>query len=155
MIALTDMDEENLIISMYAAYRGVQRVITKINRLEYASVIRQAGIDRVISPKYIAANEIVRYVRSMESLGGGDIKTLYRIIGQQAEMLEFVATPLTRHLGVPLSELPLKDNTLITTIVRGDDVFIPKGKDCLREGDRVILITALGGLEDLNHIYKE
>ncbi|NLT98105.1 MAG: Trk system potassium transporter TrkA, partial [Christensenellaceae bacterium] len=60
MIALTDMDEENLIISMYAAYRGVQRVITKINRLEYASVIRQAGIDRVISPKYIAANEIVR-----------------------------------------------------------------------------------------------
>jgi len=155
MIALTDMDEENLIISMYAAYRGVPRVIAKINRLEYASVIRNAGIDRVISPKYIAVNDIVRYVRSMESLGGGDIKTLYRIIGQQAEILEFVATPLTRHLGVPLSELPLKDNVLITTIVRGDNVFIPKGRDCIQKGDRVILITALGGMEDLNHIYKE
>ena len=70
-------------------------------------------------------------------------------------MLEFVATPLTRHLGVPLAELPIKDSILITTIVRGDNVIIPKGKDHLQEGDRVILITALGGLEDLNHIYKE
>jgi trk system potassium uptake protein TrkA len=155
LIALTDMDEENLIISMYAAYQGVQRVIAKINRLEYASVIRKAGIDRVISPKYIAANEIVRYVRSMESMGDGEIKTLYRIIGHQAEMLEFVATSHTLHLGTPLAELPLKESVLITAIVRGDSVFIPKGKDCLMEGDRVILITTLGRLEGLNHIYMD
>lgn len=155
LVALTDMDEENLIISMYAAHRGVPRVITKINRLEYASVIKRAGVDRVISPKYIAANEIVRYVRSMDSEGGGEIKTLYRIIGSQAEMLEFVVEPLTKHLGVPLAELPLKDSVLVTAIVRGDDVFIPKGKDYMLEGDRVIVITTLGRLDELNQIYRD
>ena len=155
LVALTDIDEENLIISMYAAYRNVPRVITKINRLEYASVIRKAGIDRVISPKYIAANEIVRYVRSMESMGGGEIKTLYRIFGRHAEMLEFVATPLTRHLRVPLAELPIKDNVLITAIVRGDSVIIPRGKDMILDGDTIIVITTLGRFEDLNQIFKD
>lgn len=152
-IALTDMDEENLIMSMYAAYKGVSKVITKINRLEYTSVIKKAGIDRVISPKHIAANEIVRYVRSMESMGGDSIKTLYRIIGQQAEMIEFVATSETYHLNVPIIELPLKKNLLITAIVRGDDVIIPKGKNCIMEGDTVIIVTTMKQLDVLNQIF--
>ncbi len=152
-IALTDMDEENLIMSMYAAYKGVSKVITKINRIEYTNVIKKAGIDRVISPKYIAANEIVRYVRSMESMGGGSIKTLYRIIGQQAEMIEFVATSGTHYLNIPINDLPIKKNLLITTIVRGENVIIPKGKNCIMEGDTVIVVTTMKLLDDLNQIF--
>ncbi len=153
-IALTDMDEENLIMSMYAAYNGVSKVITKINRLEYAAVIQKAGVDKVISPKYIAANHIVRFVRGMQKKKGSDIKTLYRIMGKSAEIVEFVATSSTRHLGEPLSQLPFKKGLLITTIVRGDDVIIPKGNDVIFEGDHVIVATMMNQLEDLNEIFK-
>ncbi len=153
-VALTDMDEENLIMSMYAAYKDVPKVITKINRLEYTDVIQKAGIDRVISPKYIAANQIVRYVRSMQKQKGSYIKTLYRIMGKSAEIVEFVATSSTKHLGQPLSEIPLKKDILITTIVRNDDVIIPKGSDLILEGDHVIVATAKKQLEDLNEIFK-
>ena len=152
-VALTDIDEENLIMSMYAAYRSVPKVITKINRLEYTDVIRKAGIDRVISPKYITANSIVRYVRSMQHLKGSRIKTLYRIMGKAAEVVEFVATADTKFLGTPLAQIPLKKNNLITTIVHDDEVIIPKGKDCFYEGDTVIVVTTMNQLEDLNEIF--
>ncbi len=125
LIAMTDMDEENLIISMYAVYKGVPKVVTKINRLEYADVIQHAGIDRVISPKYITANHIVRYVRGIQKEKGSYIKTLYRIMGKSAEVVEFIATSSTKHLGIPLSRLPLKKDLLITTIVRDNQVIIP------------------------------
>ncbi len=152
-VALTDMDEENLIISLYAAYKGVSKVITKINRMEYADVIQKAGIDRVISPKYMAANHIVRYVRGMQKQKGSDIKTLYRIMGKSAEIIEFKATASTRHLGVPLSQLPLKRDILITTIVRNDDVIIPKGNDVINERDHIIIATTMKRIEDLNEIF--
>lgn len=154
-IALTDIDEENLIMSLYAAYQNVPKVITKINRLEYANVIKKAGVDRVISPKHIAANDIVRYVRSMETPGFGDIKTLYRIIGRQVEMLEFLATANTRHLNTPLAKLPLKKDILITAIVRGGHVIIPKGKDSMQENDTVIVVTAKRQLDHLNQIFSD
>ncbi len=154
-IAITDVDEENLIMSMYAAYKKVPKVITKINRLEYADVIRQAGIDRVISPKFITANHIVRYVRGMQNLKGSRIKTLYRIMGDMAEVVEFVATSSTKYLGIPLFQMPFKKNILITTIVRDGNVIIPKGKDFFLEGDTVIVVTTTKQLEDLNEVFDK
>lgn len=153
-VALTDMDEENLIMSLYAAYKDVSKVITKINRLEYTDVIQKAGVDMVISPKYIAANHIVRYVRGMQKEKGSHIRTLYRIMGKSAEVVEFVATSSTKHLGKPLSELPFKNDLLITTIVRDKDVIIPKGNDSILEGDHVIVATTMKQLEDLNEIFR-
>jgi trk system potassium uptake protein TrkA len=152
-VALTNMDEENLIMSLYASYKGVPKVITKINRMGYADVIRKAGIDRVISPKTITTNQIIRYVRNMENSGGNRIKTLYRVIGDSAEVVEFAATASTDNLGVPLAELPLKEELLLTTIVRDGEVIIPKGKDCILEGDSVIVVTAIKQLKDLNEIF--
>lgn len=152
-VALTNMDEENLIMSLYASYRGVPKVITKINRLGYADVIRKTGINRVISPKNIATNHIIRYVRNMENPTGNRIKTLYRLAGDCAEVVEFSATASTQNLGVPLSELRLKKNLLITTIVRDGSIIIPKGKDAIYEGDSVVVITTIKQLRDLNEIF--
>lgn len=152
-LALTNMDEENLVISMYAVYKGVSKVITKINRIGYTEVIQQTGIDRVISPKNIGANHIVRFVRGMQKAKGSNIKTLYRI-HSSAEIVEFEATASAKHLGEPLSQIPLKKNVLVTAIVRGDSVLIPKGSDSFREGDRVIIATAMTRLTDLNQIYQ-
>ncbi len=152
-IALTDMDEENLIISLYAAYKGVPKVITKINRLGYADVISNAGINRVISPKNIAANQIIRYVRNMENTNGNRIKTLYRVVGNSAEVVEFSASASTKNLGVPFSKLPIKNDVLIATIVRNNEIIIPKGKDYIVEGDSVIVVTTIEHLNDLNDIF--
>ncbi|MGI5877509.1 MAG: Trk system potassium transporter TrkA [Christensenellales bacterium] len=154
-IALTDIDEENLIISMYGAYKEVGKVITKINRLEYSDMIRKAGIDRVISPKTTAANQIVRYVRHIHSRQNGPIETLYRIADDQVEVLEFMAISSTLYLGVPIMELPLKKDILLAAIVRDGSIIIPRGKDRMLEGDIIILVTtAMRHLDNLNAIFQ-
>lgn len=145
LIALTGMDEENLIASMFANYVGVPKTITKINSVEYSMVFSKIGIDTIISPKLLTANEIVRYVRAISETGDGTIQTLYRFIEGKAEALEFIVPEAGSFLGVPLSELQLKPNVLLACIIRGRKMIIPSGSDAMQARDSVVVVTAADG----------
>ena len=156
VITLTGIDEENLIISMYADHVGVPKAITKVNRLEYAWVFKEKGIGSVVSPKLITANDIVRYVRAMENTTGGSVITLHRIVDDKAEALEFQVSSGARNLGLPLHKLTLKPNILIACITRGGRIIIPSGSDHIQEGDTVIVVTTSEqGICDLNDIFLD
>lgn len=154
-LAITGHDEENLITALYARQCGVPKVIAKANRQNYAGVARAVGIDSIISPKLITANEILRVVRGMESSEGSVMSTLYRIAGGRAEATEFVAGPSTRNLGVPLKKLRLKPGILLAVIAHGNALTIPEGNSVLSSGDSVIVIAEGGAIRDLNDIYAE
>jgi len=148
VITLTGMDEENLIISMFANSLDVPKTITKINRTEYIGVLGKAGIDTTVSPKLLVANEIMRYVRAiyqdgsvMESDKAGTIETLYRIFHGKAEAIGFTVPQEGKYLGVTLKDLRLKPHILIANIIRGREVIIPKGSDCILPGDSIIVVT--------------
>ena len=106
-IALIDNDEENIIISMYATSLGVNKVITKVNRLSFAGIMERAGIDSVISPKFITADQIVRYVRAMQNSLGSNVETLHKIVDNKVEAVEFVVREKAKFLGTPLKNLSL------------------------------------------------
>jgi len=154
-IALTGMDEENLIVAMYAANRGVTKVMAKINRLEYLDVIKHQGIDSVISPKHITTQQILQYVRSIQDAEGGKIDTLYKIINGQVQILEFTATESLKNQGKSLSKVELIPEVLIAVIVRNGKLIIPSGQDCLYKGDSVIIVTTNEKLMELNDIFKK
>jgi len=153
-VALTNVDEENLIVSMFAMDCGVSKVITKINRLNYMQIMERMGIDCCVSPKIITANQIVRYVRAMEnSKDVSSINALYRLANGKAEALEFEATADTRNLGVPLKDVDLKQKILLAAIVRRGRIIIPRGNDCILKGDAVIVVSADIRLTELNDIF--
>lgn len=152
-VSLTDRDEENLIIALYAMQQGLPKVITKCNRQNYAGIVRSLGLDSVISPKFVTASHILHVVRGMQNTHGNVMNSLHRIAGGEAEAMEFTVGPGTRHLGVPLKELKLRPGVLLAVIVRGKDIIIPEGSSCLREGDQVIIIARESGILDLNAIY--
>lgn len=152
-VALTDRDEDNLIISLYAMQRGLPKVITKCNRQNYAGIVRSLGLDSVISPKFVTASHILHVVRGMQNTHGNVMNSLHRIAGGGAEAMEFTVGPGTRHLGVPLKDLKLRPGVLLAVIVRGKDIIIPEGSSCLQEGDQVIIIARESGILDLNAIY--
>ncbi len=155
VITLTNIDEENLIISMYANWLGVPQVITKINRLEYTDVFRDKGVDCVISPKQLCAQSIVRYVRSMQNLSGSSVITMHHLVNNQVEALEFLVTESTLNVGKTLSEIRLKPNILIASITRMGRVIIPGGSDTIEMGDTLIIVTASGRvIPDLNDIFE-
>lgn len=154
VVTLTDVDEENLIVSMYADFVGVPKVVTKINRAEYTEMFRDRNLGRVVSPKEACTAEIVRYVRAMQNTSGGEVITLHRLVDGRVEALEFRAARATRHLGVPLRDLHLKPNILIACLNRKGKVIIPNGSDAIRLGDTVIVVTYSDRIiKDLNDIY--
>jgi len=154
-IALTGMDEENLIMSMVASHKGIPKIITKTARFKYMPLISRMGIDTVGNPKSSTSSQIVQYVRAMSNAEGSNIITLHKILDGNAEAAEFVATEKTRHLDTPLKNLRLKENLLIAVIVRDGKVIIPHGQDMIQKGDSVIVVTSEHRLTDLNDIFRD
>lgn len=154
-VALTDRDEDNLIISLFAHQHGVSKVIAKSSRQNYSSIARSAGLESVVSPKLTTAYQILRTVRGIQNSKGSVMNALYKIADGHAEAMEFVAGPTTHNLGIPLKSLKLKKGILIAVIVRGSQVIIPEGSTYLQDGDTVIVIAKDSGIMDLNAIYAE
>ena len=154
-VALTDRDEDNLIISLYAAQLGLSKVITKSNRQNYNRIAQAVGLDSIISPKQLATSHILQVVRGMQNSQGSVMNALYRIADGAAEAMEFTVTASTRHLGTPLRDLSLQPGILVAVVARGGEIIIPEGSTSIQEGDSVILISRDRRLQDLNDIYDE
>lgn len=152
-VALTGRDEYNLIVSLYAMQQGVPKVVAKSNRQNYISIARSVGLDSVLSPKQITANQILQVVRGLRNSKGSIMQSLYRIAGDRAEAMEFVVNNTTRNLGIPLKELKLKKGVLIAVIIHHNRIIIPEGSSVISEGDTVIIVSRDSGILDINDIY--
>ena len=155
LVCLTGMDEENIVVSLYAKAKKVSKVIAKINRINFDEILDALDIDGFISPKTIAASNIVRYVRAMQnSVGSSNVETLHKLINDRIEALEFKVREKSSVVGVPLKNLKTKDELLVATIIRGGRVIIPGGNDSIEVGDSVIIVTRNKHLMDLKDILK-
>lgn len=152
--SLTGMDEENVLLSLYAKSRMNGKIITKINRISYDEVIHSLDLGSVIYPKYTTAAYILQYVRAMNNSIGSNVETLYKIKKDKAEALEFYVNDSSKLIGKNLEELNLKSNVLICCINRNGKVITPKGKDNIQKGDHVIVVTTNVGLHDLSDILR-
>lgn len=153
-IALTGIDEENAIISMYARQSGVDKVITKINRENLVALAAHAGLESIVSPKGITATDVLRYARAMQNSGDAEIETLHRISNESAEAMEFRIHEESEITNVPLKDLKLKKNTLITCITHGGKIIIPTGADMIREGDTVVVVTTNAHVNNIKDILR-
>ena len=153
-IALTNRDEENLLMAMTAQRSGVSKVIAKMNRLNYIEMMREFGVDSIISPKDITANQISAYVRSLARSRGSAVENLYKLLGGKIEAVEFTATTATNFLDTPLRDLKLKDGLLVAAVVHENKTIIPDGNTCIHAGDRVVVMAKSLFLQDLNDILK-
>lgn len=151
-VSLTGMDEENILISIFAYSSHVPKVISKVNRPELAKMAKNLGLDTVISAKGIVANILVQYARALENSLGSNIETLYKIMDDKAEVLEFNVKSDFKSVDIPLKELKLKDNILLCGIIRKRKSILPTGDDVIMTGDRVIVMTANRRLNDLSDI---
>ena len=154
-VTLMDHDEDNLVTAFYAVTQGVGKVVAKNNRLSHNDIFKRMGLDSVISTKQATCNTILRLVRSLNNAGDTAVTRVYRLAEGAAEALEFVATEHAGYLHIPLKDLPMSDNALIVTIVRGGQVRIPFGNDTIEAGDNVIVITKNLGIKDLNELIRK
>ncbi len=151
-VSLTNIDEENILLSLYAKSITGGKVITKVNRIAYDNVIDNLSLDSVIYPKNITAEYIVRFVRAKENSIGSNIETMHLIFGGKAEALEFRIHESSEITDKQLNELNIKKDILISCINRNGKIIIPRGHDTIQTGDTVIVVTTIAGLNDISDI---
>ena len=152
-VALTTIDEENIISSMYASSLGISKTVAKVNRVSY-QVLESIGMDSAFSSKAIAANRIIGYVRALENSGESSVQTLYKLVGGQVEALEFKITADFKNIGIPLKELDINNDTLIASIIRDNHVIFPDGNDSIEIGDSVIIVSKSKQFRSINQIFN-
>lgn len=154
IVSLMNIDEENVLMSLFAKSVSKGKLVTKINRIAYDNVIKNLNLDTIIYPKNIAAEYIVNYVRAKKNSIGSNVETMHMILDGKAEAIEFIIKENSPVLDTTIEKLSLKPNTLIACINRGGKVIIPRGKDMLKKGDRTIIVTTHSGFKDIRDILE-
>ncbi len=152
IISLTNIDEENMVISMYAQQCGINKIILKINRNSLAQMIQSVRVASVIAPKDVTANQVLSYVRAKANNRGSKVVTLYKLVNNLVEALEFEINESALIINIPLKDLHVRENILIACIIRNGEVIVPNGEDVIKLNDNVIVVTANAHLEDINEI---
>lgn len=153
-IALTGMDELNLVISMYAQSVKVHKVISKVNRVSYTNIIANTGLETVVSPKEITAHRILQFVRAYRnSMSSSNVETLHKIVNGKVEALEFIVKKEAPYLHVPLKDLKFKKDVLVASIVRNREHIVPDGFESIQLNDRIVIVTTTGKYDDLADIF--
>lgn len=153
-VTLTGLDEENILLSLFAQANSHAKLITKVTKIAFTEIINNLDIGSVIYPKHLTADYILQYVRAMSNSIGSNVETLYQILDNRAEALEFAIHETSDVTDIPLSDLTLKSNLLIGSINRGGKTWIPRGQDTIQVGDTVIIVTTQKGLGDIRDILK-
>ncbi len=154
-VALTGMDEENILISIFAASQNVPKVVSKINRSELIPMAEKLGLDCYVSPKDAASDVIIRFARALQNTLGSNVERMYKLMDGKVEALEFNVKSDCKFLNVPLKNLQLKKNTIIGGIIRDKNAISPTGDDVFTAGDKVIVITTAERiLRDFSDIIK-
>ena len=153
VVALTGLDETNMVLSLYAANRGVTQTIAKLSREESARIADTMGLGSIISPKELCSNDIVRYVRAMQNQTGAAV-SVHAIADGQAEAVEFVVDEDTPNCGIPLKNIRTKSDVLIAGIIHNTTSVVPNGESLFMPGDRVVVVTShRGSLQQLSDIF--
>ncbi len=150
MIALTGIDEENLIASLYASKKKVPKIVTKVNRTQLLSVVDNFKLQTIITPKRLVSDIIVRFVRAMSATLDSKLEALYRILDDRVEVLQFEVLSGSAVIGIPIKELKIKSDFLIAYIVRDEKLIYPTGDDKIQAGDHVIAVTFEHDFDELD-----
>lgn len=154
-VALTGLDEENILLSLYVKKISDAKVITKINRLTFKDVINSMDLGSVFYPKYIATERIVAYVRStVSSRKNSDILKLHHMFNNRVEAIEFSIVEESDVTNIPLKDLSMKNGMLVSFINRNGKIIIPSGNDCIKVGDMVMVVTKKTGVSEIRDILK-
>ena len=155
VVALTGVDEENILLSLFAKAHNVGKIVTKVNREQLLKVVTAGpALETVVTPKVLVVNLMTQIVRAKANAEGSEVRTFHRIADGKIEVLEFVAAKNTKILGTPLYALDIKNGVILAYMVRGTEVIFPNGMTTIEAGDRVIIATTIPFFDDLDDILE-
>lgn len=141
LIAVTEMDEINMVACMVAKQFGVPRTVARVRNPEYTEgphtdiSYANLGIDMVINPEQVTAREIAKLIEVPEALN-----VEYYAEGR-IQMVEVKIGPQAPVIGKKLKELNIPNQCLIACILRNNSMTVARGEDMIQNGDLVFIIV--------------
>src|ERR687893_2457650 len=145
-VAVTGDDRANLLAAMYARQLGARMTIAGVSRGEFAPLAEALGVDLTISPRILAAEAILRFVRKGEVI---DVA----LLESGAEMIELRVPEGSRVAGRPLSEVGFPEGAIVGALLRDGEVVIPTGKEVLRPGDDAVVFTVEDAVDEVERLF--
>lgn len=146
-VAATGNDETNLLSSLLAKEAGARKVLALVHKFEYLKLVPAVGVDASISPRISAVNAILRRVRR------GRVMTVASLSGIEAEAIEFEVQQSSRIAGMALRDAGFPKQGVVGTIIRGDDIILPRGEDVLLPGDDVIVFAMPDAIPQIEALF--
>jgi len=164
VIATTNSDEANIVVCFLAKQMGAKRTVARVRNQEYSGYVivptdaptkarkvfrpKNLGIDLIINPEIVAADEIRRilsslYVSPMDDFADGNI-----------QLTEFKATKQDL-LDIPINDINFPKPCSIAVISRGRETIIPKENDTVKEGDRIYLVASKDDMDELGALFTQ
>jgi trk system potassium uptake protein TrkA len=145
-VAVTGDDRANLLAAMYARQLGARTTIAGVSRGEFAPLADALGVDLTISPRVLAAEAILRFVRRGEVIS-------VALLESGAEMIELRVPERCKVAGRPLSEVGFPKGAIVGALMRDGQVVIPTGGDELRPGDDVVVFTVEDAVDEVERLF--
>lgn len=154
VVALTNIDEENILLSLFAKKHNEKaKIVTKVNRMMFDSIVEEIELGTIIHTMSIVADNVAATVRAIQnSVGRSRVESLVNILDGKAEALEFIISEPSEATDRPLQQMKLKKNLVVACIMRKKDIIYPRGADEIKVGDRVVIVTSHQGLDDITDI---
>lgn len=156
VLALTGLDEENIVLSLSAKSLYHKKTIAKVTRMNYTGLSDVLKVDSIVAPKKIVASQIIRYVRAkMNKDHDSAVKTLYKIVDGEVEAVEFKVTEHFKFLHKTINEMKIKEHVLVAAIIRKNEVIVPKGNTSMELNDYVIIVSRGEIMKSLNDMLRD
>ncbi|MCA0385208.1 MAG: Trk system potassium transporter TrkA [Firmicutes bacterium] len=153
LIAVTEGDETNMLISLIAKRLGCKRVVARIRNPEYSSQLdflkQTLGIDYIANPDLETAKEITKQLLTNEAIYMDDFA------GGKVAMSEFTVATTSYLTGKCIKNINLPKRILIVSIKRNEEMLIPKGDTMLLAGDQLYLIGVKEELHNFAMMYND
>jgi len=146
-VAATNHDQTNLLSSLLAKTAGAQKVVSLVHKFEYLPLVPRVGVDASVSPRMSAVNAILAYVRR------GRVAALANLTATDAEVIEYTVDDNARIAGQPLRSVGFPKGAVIGTIVRGEEIILPRGDDIVQPGDDVIVFLLPGAKDEVEGLF--
>ena len=132
-IAVTGNSETNIMSSLVAKSKGVQKTIALVENMDYFELSHSIGVDTLVNKKLLAANSIFRYIRK------GEVVAMTKLSNMNAELLEFMVKPTSKICNKRIKELDFPRSAIIGGVIRDEEGIIALGDFEVQAGDRIVV----------------
>ena len=147
-VAVTGNSETNVISCMLAKQMGVKKTIAEVENIDYIKLAESMGIDAIINKKLITANKIFRFTITSE------MSSMRRLIGTDAEVMEFVVKPGSKITENPLKDMNFPKDAIIGGVIRGKSSFIANGNTEIKSNDKVVVFALPSAVAKMSKFFN-